>query len=116
MSFSENEARITGNLGQDPQIRFMPSGDRVANLSIATNKQWIKDGQKQSKTEWHNVVCYGALAKSCEDYLRQGRNVTIKGELHTRMYEKNGVKFYRTEIVANRIGFNGSPNQSASDE
>lgn len=97
-----NKAMIIGNLGGDPDMRYMPSGDAVANFSVATTEKW-KDkqtGEQKEATEWHRVSCFGRLAEICGEYLRKGSKVYIEGSIQTRSYEKDGIKRYSTEIKA----------------
>ena len=95
-----NKVIIVGNLGQDPEVRYMPSGDAVANLSLATSESWKdKQGQMQEVTEWHRVAIFGNLAEIAGEYLRKGSQVYIEGKLKTRKWQnKEGVDQYTTEI------------------
>jgi single-strand DNA-binding protein len=99
---SVNKVIIVGNLGNDPEVRTMQSGDKVVNLSIATSESW-KDkatGERKEKTEWHRVVLFNqGLVKVAENYLKKGSKVYIEGQLETRSWEQNGEKKYTTEIV-----------------
>ena len=98
---SLNKVILIGNLGQSPDIRTMQSGDKVANLSIATSERW-KDkstGEHKEKTEWHRVVVFGKLVDIVESYLTKGSKVYLEGKLETRSWEQDGVKKYTTEIV-----------------
>ena len=103
-----NKVIIVGNLGQDPEVRFMPNGDAVANLSIATSDEW-KDkqtGEAKSKVEWHKVSIFGKLASIAGEYLKKGSKVYIEGQLQTRKWtNQQGQDQYTTEIVLQ--GFNG---------
>ena len=102
-----NKAIILGNLGQDPEVKFMPSGEAVANLSIATSESW-KDkqtGEPKEKTEWHRVVVFGKLAEIAGEYLKKGSKIYIEGQIKTRKWQKEGQDQYITEIVVQ--GFNG---------
>lgn len=102
---SLNKAMLIGNVGQDPEIRHMPNGSAVANLSVATSETW-KDkntGDKQEKTEWHRVVVFGNLANIVESYVRKGSKLYIEGKIQTRSWEQDGAKKYSTEIVANQL-------------
>ncbi len=103
-----NKVILVGNLGQDPEVRYMPSGGAVANISIATSESW-KDkntGQMQEKTEWHRVVIFGKLAEVAGEYLRKGSQVYLEGQLQTRKWQdQQGQDRYSTEIVVQ--GFNG---------
>jgi single-strand DNA-binding protein len=106
MAGSVNKVIIVGNLGRDPEIRTLNSGDRVANLRIATSETW-KDkasGERKEKTEWHQVVIFNEnLVKVAENYLRKGSTCYIEGSLQTRKYEQNGVEKYSTEIVLQKF-------------
>lgn len=96
---------IIGNLTRDPEIRTTPSGQTVANFSVATNRIWTNtQGQKQEAVEYHNVVAWGKLAEICGQYLGKGRKVYVEGRLQTRDWEgQDGIKRYRTEIVAENM-------------
>lgn len=97
-----NKVTILGNLGQDPEVRFMPSGDAVANLTLATSETW-KDkqtGEQKEKTEWHRVVIFGKLAEIAGEFLKKGSKIYIEGKLQTRKWQnQQGVDQYTTEIV-----------------
>lgn len=102
-----NKVIILGRIGQDPEIRFMPNGSAVANISVATSEKW-KDkqtGQQQEVTEWHRVVVFGKLAEICGEYLRKGSEVYFEGKLKTRKWtDQQGVEKYTTEIVVDING------------
>ena len=102
---SVNKVILIGNLGRDPEIRYMPSGDALATLNIATTDTWKdKSGEKQERTEWHRVSMFGRLAEIAGEYLKKGSQVYIEGRLQTRKYtDKDGVEKYSTEIVANEM-------------
>jgi single-strand DNA-binding protein len=101
---SVNKVILVGNLGRDPEVRFMPNGEAVANFSIATTENWKdKSGVKQEKTEWHNIVMYRKLAEIAGEYLKKGRPVYVEGRLQTRKWEKDGVTRYTTEIIADSM-------------
>lgn len=101
---SVNKVILVGNLGRDPEVRYMPNGEAVANFSIATTDSWKdKAGNKQEKTEWHNIVMYRKLAEIAGEYLKKGRPVYIEGRLQTRKWEKDGVTRYTTEIIADSM-------------
>ena len=117
---SLNKVMLIGNLGRDPEIRYTNAGSSVANYSVATTDRWPdRQGQKQERTEWHDIVAFDRLADLSQNYLRKGSNVFIEGRLQTRSWEDNeGQKKYRTEVVANVIQFldkgwsdNGNENQ-----
>ena len=100
-----NMAQIIGHLGRDPEVRYTPEGTAVAKLAVATNETWKdKDGEKQERTEWHNVVFFGRLAEIAGEYLKKGSKVYVEGSLRTRKWQdKNGQDRYTTEIVANEM-------------
>ena len=106
MAGSVNKVILVGNLGRDPEVRYTPSGQAVANFTVATNEAWTdKAGQKQERTEWHRVVVWGKSAENCGEYLSKGRQVFVEGRLQTREWtNKEGAKQYTTEIVANPVG------------
>jgi single-strand DNA-binding protein len=107
---SVNKVILIGNLGRDPEIRYMPSGDALATLSVATTDTWKdKSGEKQEKTEWHRVSMFGRLAEIAGEYLKKGSQVYIEGRIQTRKYtDKDGTEKYSTEIVANEMKMLGS--------
>ena len=106
---SVNKVILVGNLGRDPEVRFMPNGEAVCNFSIATTENWKdKSGVKQEKTEWHNIVMYRKLAEIAGEYLKKGRPVYIEGRLQTRKWEKDGVTRYTTEIIGDNMQMLGS--------
>ncbi len=109
---SVNKVILIGNLGADPEKRVTGSGQVVTNFNIATTERWNdKSGQKQERTEWHRIVVWGPQAENCAQYLSKGRPVYIEGSLRTRQWDdKEGVKRYTTEVVAQRVQFLGSPN------
>jgi single-strand DNA-binding protein len=106
MSRGINKVIIVGNLGNDPDTRYMPSGSAVTNLSVATNESW-KDkqtGEQKDRTEWHKVAMFGRLAEIAAEYLRKGSQVYIEGKLRTRKWQdKDGQDRYTTEIVADEM-------------
>lgn len=106
---SVNKVILVGNLGKDPDVRYTQTGSAVANFSIATSEQWNdRDGKKQERTEWHNIVVWGKSAEHCGQYLSKGRQVFVEGSIRTRSYDdKSGNKRYITEIVAQRVQFLG---------
>ena len=107
MAGSVNKVILVGNLGQDPDIRRLPSGDPVVNLRIATSESWRDktSGERKEKTEWHSVVIFNEnLAKVAEQYLKKGAKVYIEGQLQTRQWEdQSGQKRYSTEVVLQRF-------------
>ena len=106
-----NKVIVIGNLGANPEIRALPSGQNVANFSLATTERFTdRNGAKQERTDWHRVVAFGRLADTCERFLSKGRQVYVEGRLSTRQYEaKDGSgKRYRTEIVARQLRLLGN--------
>lgn len=102
-----NKVILIGFLGQDPEIRYLPSGPAVANLSLATSESWRdkQSGEEKEKTEWHRVVLFGKLAEIAGEYLRKGSQVYIEGQLQTRKWQDNGgIDRYTTEIVVKQQG------------
>ena len=102
-----NKALIFGNLTRDPELRSLPSGTPVANFAIATNRVWKdKEGKSQESAEFHNIVVFGRQAETVSQYLRKGSSALVEGRIQTRSWEgQDGVKKYRTEIVADRVQF-----------
>lgn len=101
-----NKVIIIGNLGADPEVRYMPSGGAVANISIATSESWKdkENGQQQERTEWHRIVFYNRLAEIVGEYLRKGSKVFVEGSLRTRKWQdKTGQDRYTTEIIASNM-------------
>lgn len=106
-----NRAILVGNLTRDPELRSLPSGIQISAFSIATNRVWKdKNGAKQEATDYHNVVVFGRQAETVSQYLRKGSSVLVEGRIQTRSWDgPDGVKKYRTEIVADRIQFGPRP-------
>ena len=115
---SVNKVILMGNLGRDPEVRFMPNGDAVCNFSIATTDTWKdKAGERQEKTEWHNIVMYRRLAEIAGEYLKKGRPVYIEGRLQTRKWQtKEGQDRYSTEIIADSMQMLGGRDSSSPQE
>ncbi len=111
MARGVNKVILVGNLGKDPEVRFIPSGSAVANITVATTESW-KDkqtGEKQEKTEWHRVVFFNRLAEIVGEYLKKGSQIYIEGRLQTRKWQgQDGQDRYTTEIVANEMQMLGS--------
>jgi single-strand DNA-binding protein len=104
---SVNKVILLGNLGRDPDVRSMPSGDSVANLSLATTERWKdKSGEKQERTEWHRVALFGKQADIAGEYLSKGDTIYIEGKLQTRKWtDKEGTERFSTEVIANQLVF-----------
>ncbi|MDT8990066.1 single-stranded DNA-binding protein [Curvibacter sp. APW13] len=107
---SVNKVILVGNLGRDPEIRYMPSGEPVANITIATSSKYKnKSGEMVEETEWHRVSFFGKLAEIAGQYLKKGRSVYVEGRLKTRKYtDKDGIEKYATDIIANEMQMLGS--------
>ncbi len=105
-----NKVILVGNLGADPEVRYTAGGTAVCKFSLATSRRFTgKDGQKQEKTEWHRIVAWSKLAEICGQYLSKGKQVVIEGRIEYGSYEKDGVKHYTTDIVAENMTMLGSP-------
>ena len=107
MAGSVNKVILVGNLGRDPEVRKMPSGDSVANLRLATSESWNdrQSGERKERTEWHNVVIFGKLAEVAERYLRKGSKIYVEGSLQTRKWQdQSGQDKYTTEVVLRGFG------------
>jgi single-strand DNA-binding protein len=105
-----NKVILVGRLGRDPELRYTPKGQAVANFTVATNEVWRnQDGERQERTEWHRIVVWGKTAEFCGNYVTKGRQVYIEGRLQTREWEdREGQKRWTTEIVAQNIQLLGS--------
>ena len=114
-----NKVILIGNLGNDPEVRYTPSGDAVANFSIATSEEW-KDkntGEKKERTEWHRIVAWRRLGEICGEYLSKGRQVYVEGRIQTNAWEdKEGNKRYTTEILANTVQFLGGRDSAGTGQ
>lgn len=105
MSNGINKVILVGNLGHSPDVKQLPDGNTVANISLATSERW-KDkttGEQQERTEWHRVVFFGRLAEIVDEYVKKGSKIYVEGKLQTRSWEKDGVKRYTTEIIAREM-------------
>ena len=106
MAGSLNKVMLIGRLGQDPKLNYLPSGQPVVNVNLATDENFKdKDGQRQEKTEWHRLVIYGRQAEMVSNYLSKGRLIFVEGSLRTRKWQKDGADHYTTEVVAQRVQF-----------
>jgi len=115
---SLNKAMLIGRLGRDPETKTTPSGTQVTTFSIATSDRYTdKQGQKQEKTEWHNIVAWSKLAEICSRYLSKGSEVYIEGSIQTRSWDdKDGKKQYRTEINASTVQFLGGKSDGGAPQ
>lgn len=113
-----NKVIIVGRLGQDPEIRYMPSGDAVCNISVATSEKWKdkESGERQEKTEWHRIVFFKRLAEVAGEYLRKGSQIYVEGSLQTRKWQdKSGEDRYTTEIKAQTMQMLNSKSDELSN-
>ncbi|MGY4490902.1 single-stranded DNA-binding protein [Pseudomonas putida] len=106
MARGVNKVILVGTCGQDPEVRYLPNGNAVTNLSLATSEQWTdkQTNQRVERTEWHRVSMFGKVAEIAGQYLRKGSQVYIEGKLQTREWEKDGIKRYTTEIIVDMQG------------
>lgn len=112
-----NKVILIGNLGADPEVKHLESGNAVANLPIATTEYYRdKDGNRQERTEWHRIVLWRRLAEIAEQYLHKGDQIYIEGRLQTRSYEKDGVTKYITEVVGNNMTMLGKKSSSGEQQ
>ena len=113
-----NKVILVGNLGNDPEVRYMPNGNAVANLSIATSESWKdQQGQLQEKTEWHKVTMYRRLAEIAGEYLKKGSQIYLEGKLQTRKWQdQQGNDRYTTEVIADQLQMLGGRNESGGSQ
>ena len=113
-----NKVILLGNLGRDPELRYIDNGQAIAKFPIATSEVWFDtEGKRQERTEWHNIVAWGKRAEACGKHLSKGSQVLIEGSIHSRSYDdKQGVKKYITEITARSITFLGGKQESNKEE
>jgi single-strand DNA-binding protein len=101
-----NKAMVFGNLTRDPEMKALPSGMQVCSFSLATNRVYNdRDGKRQEAADYHNIVVFGKQAENCAKYLTKGSSTYVEGRMQTRSWDKDGVKQYRTEVVADRVQF-----------
>ncbi len=110
-----NKVILVGNLGRDPEVRYIKDGTAVANLRLATSETWNdQNGQRQERTEWHRVVAWGKLAEIAKEYMSKGRQIYVEGKLQTRSWDdREGNKRYTTEVKADQIVMLGTRGDSA---
>lgn len=106
MARGVNKVILIGNAGGDPDVRYMPNGNAVANVTLATSDSWKdkQSGERMERTEWHRVVFFGRLGEIVGEYVKKGSKVYVEGRLQTREWEKDGVKRYTTEVVVDQFG------------
>jgi single-strand DNA-binding protein len=114
---SLNKVMVIGNLGADPEMRYTANGNAVTTFNVATNESWTdQSGERKERTEWFSVVTWNRLAETCAQYLVKGRSVYVEGRLQTRSWDgQDGVKHYRTEVVAETVRFLGGREGGGSD-
>ncbi len=95
-----NKAILVGRLGGDPEMKYGSSGNPFTTFNLATSDSWVKDGQREERTEWHRIIAFGKLAEICAKYLHKGKQIYLEGRIQTRSWEQDGVKRYTTEIIA----------------
>lgn len=110
-----NKAIIVGNITRDPELKALPSGVQVCSFSVATNEVYTKDNEKVEKTEFHNIVSFGKLAENIAKYMKKGSQIYVEGKIQTRSWEADGIKKYRTEIVAQNVQFGSKPKGSSNE-
>jgi single-strand DNA-binding protein len=112
-----NKAILIGNLGKDPELRYLPSGQPVAKFSLATGSRWKdKDGQWQDRTDWHNIVAFGRTAEVCNEYLKKGSPLFVEWRIQTRSYDdRDGNKRWITEIVAQNVNLLGRKGEAGEE-
>lgn len=109
-----NKVTLIGRLGKDPEVRYTTEGHAVTNVSLATTESWKdKSGEKQEKTEWHNLVFYRGLAETAGEYLKKGAMIFVEGKLTTETYQKNGENRYATKIVVAELKMLGGGNKTS---
>ena len=114
-----NKVMIIGNLGRDPEMRYLPSGSPVTNFSVAVSRRWkSREGEDREETEWFNIDCFDKLAETANSYLSKGKQVYIEGRLRTRSWEdqQTGEKRYRTEVVATNLVLLGQRGDQVGDQ
>ena len=110
MNTLRNSVKLIGRLGQDPEVKTLDRGSKLAKFSLATRENFTsKDGSKREQTQWHNIVAFGNLACVCEKFLKKGREIAIDGRLTYRNWEdKNGIKHFVSEVIASELLFDAS--------
>ena len=111
-----NKVMIMGNLCKDPELKALPSGTKVVNFSIATNRVWYNDKkEKQEAVEYHNIVAFGKQAETIDQYVKKGDSLLVEGRLQTRSWETDGVKKYATEIIMEKFQFGQKKNNAPKE-
>lgn len=108
-----NKVQLIGNLTRDPELKALPSGVHVCSFSLATNETYMKEGKKIEKVEFHTVIAFAKTAENIAKFMTKGSQIMVEGKLQTRSWDKDGVKQYRTEIVAGIVQFGNKPKGQA---
>ncbi|MCD6269194.1 MAG: single-stranded DNA-binding protein [Deltaproteobacteria bacterium] len=103
-----NKVILVGHLGADPEMKYGSSGNPFTTFTLATSDSWVKDGQREERTEWHRIIAFGKLAEICAKWLHKGKQIYLEGRIQTRSWEQDGVKRYTTEIIAGTMQMLGS--------
>ncbi len=103
-----NKVILVGHLGGDPEMKYGSSGAPFTTFTMATTDTWVKDGQREERTEWHRIIAFGKLAEICAKWLHKGKQIYLEGRIQTRSWEQDGIKRYTTEIVAREMQMLGS--------
>jgi len=112
-----NKTMLVGNVTRDIELKALPSGSKVANFSIATNRSWrTEQGEKKEEVEYHNIIAFGKTAETIAKWVKKGHSIYIEGRLQTKNWEKDGVKHYRTEIFVENFQFGNNPKKETSNE
>ena len=111
-----NKAILIGRLGQDPELKQTKTGKTVCNFSLATSESYMNNGEKQSKTTWHNIIAWGKQAETVGKYLKKGQEVYIEGKIENRSYEKDGTTKYISEIILSSLVFLGSKTEGKPEQ
>ncbi len=109
-----NKVILVGHLGGDPEMKYGSSGAAFTTFTMATSDSWVKDGQREERTEWHRVIAFGKLAEICAKWLHKGKQIYLEGRIQTRSWEQDGVKRWTTEIVAGTMQMLGSKDGGGS--
>ena len=103
-----NKVILVGHLGGDPEMKYGSSGNPFTTFTMATSDSWVKDGQREERTEWHRIIAFGKLAEICAKWLHKGKQIYLEGRIQTRSWEQDGIKRYTTEIIAGTMQMLGS--------
>ena len=103
-----NKVILVGHLGADPEMKYGSSGNPFTTFNVATTDNWVKDGQREERTEWHRIIAFGKLAEICAKWLHKGKQIYLEGRIQTRSWEQDGVKRWTTEIIAGQMQMLGS--------